>query len=291
MTERSYYGQPVIKPPVWTWEIPIYFFAGGVTGVSSVVAALARRAGEEDLARVARRLAAAGAVVSPILLTSDLGRPARFHHMLRVLRPTSPMSVGSWILAGYSPAALWSWLTGRAGRTGGLFRLGEWVSALLGPALSTYTAVLIADTAVPIWHEARRELPFVFAGSALSGAGSILLVALPGDGSARAISLAGSTMELTASGLMERRLGELGRPYQEKRSGLIGRAAKICTLIGMGGAIAARKRAWVTTASAVVMAAGSLLERWAIFEAGFASAREPEHTVAPQRDRLRRSGR
>src|SRR6059036_3859381 len=74
----GYYGQPVVKPPVWTWEIPIYFFVGGLSGMSAVIAAAALRFHHVDLARAAMWLAAIGVLLAPILLILDLGRPHLF---------------------------------------------------------------------------------------------------------------------------------------------------------------------------------------------------------------------
>ena len=37
-----------------------------------------------------------------MMLVLDLGDPLRFHHMLRVFKPSSPMSLGTWSLAAYS---------------------------------------------------------------------------------------------------------------------------------------------------------------------------------------------
>src|SRR5204862_3440317 len=96
----SYYGRPILKEPVWTPEIPIYFFAGGMAGAAAAAAWLAEIRGNDDLARRAWLVALGGATASPALLISDLGRPARFLNMLRMFKVTSPMSVGSWILAG-----------------------------------------------------------------------------------------------------------------------------------------------------------------------------------------------
>src|SRR5215212_6840213 len=94
----SYYGRPIIKEPVWTWEIPWYFFTGGLAGGSAALGFTAGALGNERLARRAWANATAGVVVSPALLISDLGRPARFLNMLRMVKLTSPMSVGSWVL-------------------------------------------------------------------------------------------------------------------------------------------------------------------------------------------------
>lgn len=193
---KSYYGRPVLKEPVWKPEIPWYFFVGGLAGAAAPLAAGARLAGNDVLARRASALALGGAAVSPVLLISDLGRPERFLNMLRVFKVTSPMSVGSWVLAGFGTAsglaAGWQ-LLGIPGRMIGVG--GQAVSAVLGPALSTYTAALIAQTAVPVWHDARRELPFVFAASSAASAGGAACILTPcaAAGPARALGVAGAS--------------------------------------------------------------------------------------------------
>jgi hypothetical protein len=288
---RTYYGRPVIKEPVWTWEVPWYFFAGGMAGASATLAAVARAAGNERLADAAGRVALAGTVVSPPLLVADLGRPERFHHMLRAFKPTSPMSVGSWILAGFAP------LAGAAAvlRAGRLFprlqRLAEAGGAALGPLLSTYTAVLVANTAVPVWHEARTELPLLFAGGSAASAGAAALLQLdPADaGPARRLAVLGIIFEVIASERMERNLGELAEPYREGTAGKLSNVARAlsvtgATLIGLFG----RRRRAAATGAALVLA-GAVAERWAVFTAGFASARDPKYTVKPQRERIGRT--
>src|SRR5213594_4317836 len=101
--ETGYYGIPLLKQPSWTWEIPLYFFVGGAAGASAVVGAIANYTGaDRRLVRDARWIAAAGSIISPALLISDLGRPSRFLNMLRVFKPQSAMSVGVWTLLGFS---------------------------------------------------------------------------------------------------------------------------------------------------------------------------------------------
>ena len=90
----SYYGRPLLKGPVWTWEVPIYLFVGGAAGAAAVIAAAATFAGDVAMARDARWIAFAGAALSPVLLISDLGRPSRFLNMLRVCKRQSAMSIG-----------------------------------------------------------------------------------------------------------------------------------------------------------------------------------------------------
>src|SRR5206468_7538358 len=100
----SYYGRPILKEAVWKPEIPWYFFTGGIAGASSVLSLAARVARNERLAKTSMWIGLAGEVVSPALLIADLGRPERFLNMLRVFKVTSPMSVGSWVLAGSGAA-------------------------------------------------------------------------------------------------------------------------------------------------------------------------------------------
>src|SRR5438045_4102953 len=103
----GYYGQPVVKPPVWTWEIPLYFFFGGLAGMSAVIASGAVLFHHVDVARPAMWLAAiAGGVLSPILLIMDLGRPRLFLNMLRVFKHQSAMSMGVWILSAFGACAV-----------------------------------------------------------------------------------------------------------------------------------------------------------------------------------------
>jgi hypothetical protein len=146
---RSYYGRPILKEPAWTLEVPWYFFTGGMAGASAPLAVAARMTGNDPLARSALTVAGAGIAASVPLLVSDLGRPERFHHMLRVFKPTSPMSMGSWALAAMGPAAVGAAVSDRLGILPGLGRVAEVVSGVIGPSLCTYTGALVANTAAP----------------------------------------------------------------------------------------------------------------------------------------------
>ena len=286
---RSYYGRPIIKEPVWTWEVPCYFFAGGLAGASASLGLVARLAGNHRLARSAWTAAGAGVAAGVPLLVSDLGRPERFPYMLRVFKVTSPLSVGSWVLAAMGPAAVGAVVSDRLGIFPRLGRAAEVAAGLLGPALATYTGTLVADTAVPVWHEAGRELPFVFAGSAAASAGATAVLSTPAAdaGPARRLVVTGALLELGAAQAMERRLGELGEPYHQGPAGRLARLAKACTATGAGLVAAGgrRRRALAATGAALVLA-GSMCERWAVYKAGFQSARDPKYIVAPQRARL-----
>jgi formate-dependent nitrite reductase membrane component NrfD len=293
----SYYGRPVIKEPVWEpVDVPSYLFFGGLAGASSVLAAGSRLSGHRELARVAKVTALGAISLSAVALIHDLGRPSRFVNMLRVFKPSSPMSMGSWLLAGYGPvagAAAVSEVTGILPAAGTAATLG---AALIGPAIATYTAALICDTAVPSWHEGYREMPYLFAGSASGAAGGLglLAVRLAGAGPARKLAVAGAVTELAAKQLMIRRLaatpglessGGLAEPYEKGRAGVVLRVAEALTIAGLAGAVLGRRRRAVSALAGVSLLAASALTRYGVFEAGMASARDPKYTIVPQRAR------
>lgn len=286
---RSYYGRPIIKEPTWSWEIPWYFFSGGLAGASASLSAVARLAGNEKLARRAGLVALAGTAVSPVFLISDLGKPERFYNMLRVMKPTSPMSVGTWILSAFGTSVGLAGTSEALGVFPRLGRLSGVAAALLGPPLSTYTAVLIADTSVPVWHEARLELPLIFAASsaASAGAAASILTSVEDAGPARRLAVGGALAEITAVEVMKRRLGDLlAEPYEQDEAGRYDKLATAATGLGtVAMGLFGRKRRSAAMAGGALILAGAALERWSIFKAGFHSARDPRYTVIPQRER------
>ena len=182
----GYYGEPMLKPPVWTWQVPLYFFFGGIAGMSAVIGSGAVIFHHVDLAPAAMWVAAiCGAILSPILLIMDLGRPHLFLNMLRVFKPQSAMSMGAWILTGFGacvvpglialelhahqvfPATLDQLLRVAAG----VFVFG---SAIFGTLLATYTGVLIGATAIPAWFLHRILLPIHFGTAGLGSAAAVL---------------------------------------------------------------------------------------------------------------------
>jgi len=296
----SYYGRPILNRPSWSqWDIGGYFFLGGLAGAGSVLAAAAELTRRPRMARALKTTSTAAIAGSAAALIHDLGRPARFANMLRVCKPTSPMSVGSWLLAGYGPltgAAAVSDLTGLLPRAGRTATVG---AALLGPAVAAYTAVLAADTAVPGWHEGYRELPFVFTGSAATAAAGAALVAAPAAeaGPARSVALAGAGLETAAMTAMQRRLGLVAEVYRSGRAGRLLRTAQTLSAAGAAGAAASallpRRGAGrgagraVAAVSGLALLASSACTRLGVFHAGLRSAEDPKYTVLPQRERLR----
>jgi formate-dependent nitrite reductase membrane component NrfD len=283
---RSYYGQPILKQPVWSWEIPVYFFTGGLAGASAGLAYLSELRGDDVLARRAWAAALAGVSVSPVLLISDLGRPARFLNMLRMFKVTSPMSVGSWILmvsgTTTAVAAADSWLR----LFPRLAKVARPAAALFGLPLSTYTAALVANTSVPVWRDARQLLPFVFgSGAGLSAGAACLLITPPEHAApARRLALAATAAELALQQAMEHRLGDQGRPYKTGRAARYGRLGRACLTGGAAllTARGARSRS-AAAAAGTLLLAGAASVRWSVFEAGVQSAADPTYVVSGQR--------
>lgn len=292
-TPTSYYGRPVVKEPVWKWPIAAYFFSGGLAAGSSLLAAGSALTGNPKLARQSRVVSLAAVGASAAFLIDDLGQPKRFYNMLLVIKPTSPMSMGTWLLSIFGPAAGVATTTDVLGILPRLRAAGDTVAALTAPALATYTAVLAADTAVPAWHEARHELPFLFASGAAASAGGVATMLHPPSGAAaaRRMAIAGGLAELAAGRWMETQLGELAEPYHQGAAGRLRRVAMGLTAAGVAAlAVAGRRRAAAVIGGGLV-AAGAAVERFTVMEAGRQSARDPKYTVAPQRARSDADGR
>lgn len=293
----SYYGKPVLNAPVWeSTEIAGYFFLGGLAGGSSLLAAGADLTGRDQLSRVAKTGAVAAISLAMVALVKDLGRPGRFLNMLRVFKVTSPMSVGTWVLSAYTPAAGAAALCALTGR---LRRVGAGTtaaSALLAPAVAAYTAALVSDTAVPAWHDGYPEMPFVFTGSGAMAAGGLGLLAAPLDesGPARNLAVLGAAMDTAAFERMQRRIGLSGEPYSQGRAGAYVKAAKILAALGSAGAVLStpgllpgrRTSRVVAALSGAALMTASAATRFGVFHAGVASAADPKYTVVPQRERL-----
>lgn len=286
---RSYYGRPIIKQPVWKRDIPAYFVTGGLMAGSSLLAAGADLVGNTPLRRVGRLTAAVNLGVGTYFLLHDLGRPGRFLNMLRVLKPMSPMSVGTWLLAAYGPSAALAAATELTGRLPALARAAGMVAAATAPAVATYTAVLTADTAVPAWHDAYRQLPFVFAGSAAASAGGLAMALVPPNDAqpARRLAGLGAALDLAAVEHMYRRMGPSAEPYRVGTAGKLGKWARGLTAGGaVLGIFLGRRSRLAAVASGLALVGGSACTRFAVFRAGFQSAADPNYTVVPQRQRV-----
>lgn len=302
----SYHGLPVLKEPVWKWEIPAYFFTGGLAGACAVLGAAAQTAGGPRLRPLVDRcrlVAAGGAAASAALLVKDLGRPARFLNMLRVFRPTSPMNMGTWVLSGFGAlsavAAASSFLPLprplRAAGEGAAIGAG-----VLGLPLVGYTGVLLANTAVPVWQGTRRSLPVLFAFSGAASAGALFEIwQPPGPGAAvaRRLGVVSTAMELVFSIAMEAEAAlvpRVARPLRRGRSGALLRAGQALAAAALATALAAPRRrteralrpgrkSRLHAISGVLGMLGTLALRFGILQAGRASARDPHATFRQQR--------
>ena len=251
----SYYDLPLLKPPVWTWEVPAYFFVGGAAGASAVIAVAAQLTNADDqLVRDARWIAAIGAALSTPLLIADLGRPERFLNMLRVFKPQSPMSVGAWTLAvfgGASTAAvIVPWKPIRDAFAG--------VAALSGLVMATYTGVLLGATANPLWNEHVRLLPAHFGASAVGSAVSLLELRGHEDDALNVLGIAMSVYETAA----DVAIAGKKTPLLHVAGALGGPVPFVLRLFGK------RK------AAAAATLLGSLITRFAWVEAGKKSAKK-----------------
>jgi polysulfide reductase-like protein len=299
----SYYGKAVLKPPVWKDDIAYYFFLGGLAAGSSLLGAGAQETGRPALRRGTRLTAMGSLSLGTFFLIKDLGRPERFHHMLRVIKPTSPMSVGTWALSAYAvpmgvaavselvPRRWQKTLLGRLVR--GAARPAGLAAAALAPAVASYTAVLLSQTAVPAWHEAHEELPFIFTGSALASAAGLGMLVAPVSeaGPARRLAAAAGMIEILASQRLEHRIGLVGEPYRTGEAGRDLTRARTLTTAGVLGALVLGRRSRVAAAvSGAALLTAGFYERLGLFRAGVASAKDPKYTVIPQRERLEQRG-
>lgn len=287
----GYYGQPIVKPPVWTWEIPIYFFIGGFAGMAAVIAFAGLVFHEIDLARTAMWLATIGAVLSPVLLTIDLGRPRLFLNMLRVFKYKSPMSVGAWIVFAFGacviPGVIAFELHAQHIFGGGIDQFLKIFAHLLvvgsafwGVLLATYTGVLLGVTAIPAWFLHRVLLPVHSCAAGLGSAAALL--ELLGHRIAPLSALGFLTagvetalwiwLEIDKHGAADRAL-HTGLPGWLIRGGeiLIGPLALILRLTNL------------VPLAAVSFLLGAFISRFGWIEAGKVCGRDPEAVFASQR--------
>lgn len=298
--KTGYYGLPLLKKPQWTPGVPIYFFTGGVAGAAAILASAgAITRSDERMVRDARYLAAIAGAISPALLISDLGMPSRFLNMLRVFKLQSPMSVGSWTLMAFSSSAAGTALLDAVNhRNGNAFRFdvlqnaGQFLSAITGAVLMTYTGVLIGATAIPVWNENARMLPMHFATSGLSAAGALLELRGHSSPALNAIGIATSMAESAAGASIELRKSPALKPLRSGRSGwltriggfLAGPLPLALRLLSLGaGKERSVKLRRIAAASSV---AGSMVTRFAWTSAGSASAKDTPTLLEIQSEKL-----
>jgi formate-dependent nitrite reductase membrane component NrfD len=283
---NTYYDVPLLKAPVWTWEVPVYFFVGGAAGAAAIIGSVAEWVRTDGtLARDARWVAAAGGPLSAALLTADLGRPERFLNMLRVFKPQSAMSVGSWTLVAFSAsstAALAPAVT-RQPAVQTAAAVAATTSAALGAGMLTYTGVLLGATAIPVWNRNVRLLPVHFAASGVASASAILTLMGHDEAPLNDLAMGAAAVETLIGVSIESRQERALAPLREGPSGWIIRAGGILSgPVPLLLRAASRRRRWRNVASVAALA-GSLLTRAGWIAAGRASAKqkgEPARTAA-----------
>jgi formate-dependent nitrite reductase membrane component NrfD len=273
----SYHGFAMLKKPVWTWEIPAYFFVGGTAGAAALIAAVARRTGgSRDLVRDARWIAAAGAALSPPLLISDLGRPERFLNMLRVFKVQSPMSVGAWTLVAFSSAASAAAFADLADRvTDGrvparvVADASGILAAATGMVLSTYTGVLLGATAIPVWSSNARVLPVQFGASGVGAAVATLELLGHRTRALNRIGIGAALVETAVAAYLETRDDPALRPLRECENGRLARTAAVLSgPIPLALRLLAGRSPTARRLAACSTIAGSLLTRMTWLRAG-----------------------
>jgi formate-dependent nitrite reductase membrane component NrfD len=282
---EDYYNLPVLKPPTWTWEVPLYFFVGGIAGMSSLIAFVGHLFhADPRMIRVALWIPFIGAGLCPALLISDLGRPLRFLNMLRVFKWRSAMSMGSWILSAFGGAAFLALAINELILCGIHLRFlpplqwpAEFAAAITGLLLASYTGVLIGATAIPVWHENRLLLPGHFLTSGLGGSAAILELFGFLVPATQILGFAAATIETLIGFILELRHGRVQAPLHRGKSGwtmriagaLEGPIALIIRIFWHGSANGRH-------AAAICFLVGSVSSRYAWIWAGRASAHDPQ---------------
>ena len=289
---EDYYNLPVLKPPTWTWEVPLYFFVGGIAGMSSLIAFVGHLFhADPHMIRVVLWIPLIGAGLCPALLISDLGRPLRFLNMLRVFKWRSAMSMGSWILSAFGGAAFLALAINELILYGihmpflpPLQWLAEFAAAITGLLLASYTGVLIGATAIPVWHENRLLLPGHFLTSGLGGSAAILELLGFLVPATQILGFATTAIETLIGFILELRHGRVHAPLHNGKSGwtmriagaLEGPIALIIRIFWHGSANGRH-------AAAICFLVGSVSSRYAWIWAGRASAHDPQALFEDQR--------
>lgn len=298
----SYYGRNIVKPPPWGHEVPAYLALGGIAGGSGLLALGAQLTGRDILRRNTRLGALAAISLGGAALVKDLGRPERFYNMLRTVKLTSPMSIGSWILTAYSAGMGVAGIAEIDRMTGERLPLGPlrgvlqaveplagFEAAAFGPPLAAYTAVLLSDTANPTWNAAHKDLPFVFVSSASLAASGLAMITTPvrETGPARALAIMGVVADIGFMKYMESRMDPTAaEPLHHGKAGRMLKQSEWLAIAGAVGTLLVGRTRLGAIASGICLVGASSLTRFGVFEAGMDSARDPRYTVEPQRRRL-----
>lgn len=293
---ETYHGRPAVKASSFDWKVSAYIVILGVAGSAQLLAALAGREGRQarGLVRRARLLALGGSLLGPLVLVQHLKTPSRWFNMLRILRPTSPMSLGSWLLTGFGALSGLTALGELLGRRWPFARrvadAAQGPAALAGAGMSVYTAGLLASTSTPLWAAAPAPLAAQFGTSSMAGAASALALLQRAAGEERSArrleSLAALALaaEWLASRETERRWRRAGiaAPIETGTAGALhkagGKALGIAAPLaaqGLGRAVGGRAGALLPELASLATLLGGAAMRHAVLLAGNESACRP----------------
>ncbi|MEE1618922.1 NrfD/PsrC family molybdoenzyme membrane anchor subunit [Brachybacterium sp. J153] len=298
----SYYGRPVVKAPPWKAPIAAYLFLGGVAGGSALLAFGAQTTGRPLLRRNTRLVALGAIGLGTVALIEDLGRPERFLNMMRTVKVTSPMSLGTWVVGGFGSlsgvlgAVEVDRLAGERlplGTLRPLLHAAEGPAsvgqAVLAPLLASYTGALLGNTVVPTWEAGRGHLPALFASSASLAAGGAAMVTTPAKeaGPARLLAVAGVAGDVVSMHRMKESMHPLERePLETGAPGqLLVWAERLAVVGGIGALLGRRSRA-LSVASGAALLTASALTRFGVLHAGLESVKDPRRVIEPQKARL-----
>ena len=294
----GYYDVPMLKPPVWKWEIAAYFFLGGLSAGAYLLARMAARFGGRrytDVTRLGTAAALGALLPCPPLLILELGDRRRFHYMLRVFKPSSPMNLGAWTLLAFSGVLTAESLRQSRGDgtdSGLAAALLDLAGIPLALLMAGYSGVLLSTTSTPIWARNPWLGPLFSTGALSSGASAIhLLLAAKENGDDPALTRQRDTIErieaithiveaAAINGYLKG-AGSLAKPLTQGRYAphLLGGAVGAGMALPVGARAAARKfkkaSPWLKVAAAALGLAGSFALRWAIVFAGHESANDP----------------
>lgn len=288
---ETYHGRPSLKPAGFDWKVAAYIAIVGVAGGAQVLAGVSRAQDEDDvdgLAARARALALAGSVVGPAILIGHLKTPKRWYNMLRIVRPGSPMSWGSWLLSGFGAASFVAWAAGRLG----WWRVADAAqipASLAGAGMATYTAALLSATSNPLWSAAPGALAGQFGASSMAGAASAVALLQRRAGRGRSarrledLALIALMAEAAASAAASHAQGRAGvaAPLHEGPTGALHAVGGLG--LGLLAPLALRELGRPGLASLAVLAGGALL-RQAVLRAGDASALDPHAALGVARE-------
>jgi formate-dependent nitrite reductase membrane component NrfD len=300
----------MLKPPVWSIDIPLYFFLGGLSAGAYLLARVVARLGGgqyKEVTQAGTAIAAAAIIPCPLLLIHDLGDWKRFIYMLRVFKPKSPMNLGSWVLSGYSTVAALAALNqlrkARRERTGAgrpslpvrvadgaVEAIADGAGVPLSLLLAGYTGVLLSTTSTPLWARNAWLGPLFSAGAISTGASAIQLARELTDSRAeerpaheplQKVEMAAKAAEaITMVGYLAS-AGSLAQPITKGRYaplhrwGAVGAGLVLSTALGRVPVKSAGARRALRVAGAVAGLAGGLALRWVITQAGHDSGKDP----------------